>query len=66
MTSRIVTIAIYGVLFASLGVLQLLASYRPRSVPTLAQALRWTMRRRSAQIGIVMAWWWIGWHFLVS
>ena len=66
MTSRIVTIAIYGVLFASLGVLELLARYRPRTVATLAQTLRWTMRRRSAQIGIVMAWWWIGWHFLVS
>jgi hypothetical protein len=66
MTSRIVTIAIYGVLFASLGVLELLARYGPQKVPTLAQALRWAMRRRSAQIGIVMAWWWIGWHFLVS
>ena len=66
MTSRIVTIAIYGVLFASLGVLELLARYRPRTVATLAQTLRWTMRRRSAQIGIVMAWWWIGWHFLIT
>ena len=66
MTSRIVTIAMYGVLFASLGVLELLARYSPRKVPTLAQVLRSTMGRRSAQIGIVMAWWWIGWHFLIS
>ncbi len=66
MTSRIITIAVYGILFASLGVMELLARNSRRNIPTVGQALRWTMRRRSAQIGVVMAWWWIGWHFLIS
>jgi hypothetical protein len=66
MTSRIITIAIFGALFAALGVLDLTARYTRLGVPTVADVLRWTMRRRSAQIGIVMAWWWIGWHFLIT
>lgn len=66
MTSRIVTIAVFAVLFAGLGVLELLARAGRWNVPTLGRVVRWTMRRRSAQIGIVMAWWWIGWHFLIN
>ena len=66
MTSRIITMAIFGALFAALGVLDLMARYTRLGVPTVADVLRWTMRRRSAQIGIVMAWWWIGWHFLIT
>jgi hypothetical protein len=66
MTSRLITMAVFATLFAALGVLDLLARHSRLNVPTVAEVLRWTMRRRSAQIGIVMAWWWIGWHFLIN
>jgi hypothetical protein len=66
MASRIVTMAIFAALFAALGVIELLARRGRLKVPTVGQVLRWTMRRRSAQIGVVMAWWWIGWHFLIN
>ena len=64
MTARVITIVVFAVLFAGLEILDLIARYSKLNVPTLSQVLRWAMRRRSAQIGIVMAWWWIGWHFI--
>ena len=61
---RTLTIALYLACAAALLVVELLARYSSVRVPRLADLFRWMLRRRSAQIGIVMAWWWIGWHFL--
>lgn len=63
---RAVTIAIYLACALALVVTELLARRTRLRVPTLAALFRWILRRRSAQIGVVMAWWWIGWHFLGS
>jgi hypothetical protein len=24
----------------------------------------WAMRRRTTQVGLILAWWWLGWHFI--
>lgn len=61
---RVVTIAVYLAGALALAVTELLARGTRLPVPTLAVLFRWILRRRSAQIGVVMAWWWIGWHFL--
>lgn len=58
------TIVVYLACGLALGVIELLARLTDLRVPTLAALFRWMMRRRSAQIGILMAWWWVGWHFL--
>jgi hypothetical protein len=63
---RAVTIAIYLACALALITTELLARRTSLRVPTLAALFRWMLRRRSAQIGVVMAWWWIGWHFLGS
>ncbi|MEO7126157.1 MAG: DUF6186 family protein [Nakamurella sp.] len=63
---RSITIAVYVVCALALMVTEILARATRLHVPTLAALFRWMLRRRSAQIGIVMAWWWIGWHFLGS
>jgi hypothetical protein len=63
---RGITIAVYLVCALALVVTELLARGTRLNVPTLAVLFRWVLRRRSAQIGVVMAWWWIGWHFLGS
>jgi hypothetical protein len=63
---RGVTIAIYLACALALAVTEVLARRGRLGVPTLAALFRWILRRRSAQIGVVMAWWWIGWHFLGS
>lgn len=61
---RGVTIAVYLACAAALAALELTA--RHSTLPTISSVLRWAARRRSTQIGLVMAWWWIGWHFLGS
>lgn len=66
MTSHVVTIAVFAAIGVAMLVLDLLARFTPLPVPTLSAVMRQVMRRRSAQIGVVMAWWWIGWHFFVG
>lgn len=39
---------------------------RPERVPSFTRALIRAMHTRSAAIGLVVAWWWIGWHFLTG
>jgi len=58
------TIGVFVLIGLALLVTELLARRTRLRVPSLGAVLRWAMRRRSAQIGLVMAWWWIGWHFL--
>lgn len=62
--SRAITIAIYLACALALLGTDLAARYTKAKVPTASRLLRWMLRRRSAQIGMLMAWWWIGWHFL--
>lgn len=63
---RGVTIVVFLVCALALAVMELLARTTRLPVPTMAALFRWVLRRRSAQIGVVMAWWWIGWHFLAT
>lgn len=50
---------------AALGV-ELYARRRPDSVAPLFDMLDYVMRTRMARIGLLAAWWWFGWHFLVG
>ncbi len=61
---RDITILVYVACGLALATTELLARFTRLPVPTLAALFRWMMRKRSAQIGMLMAWWWIGWHFL--
>jgi hypothetical protein len=66
MTSRDATIAAYAAVAAAAVTIQLLAKAGAVDVASLAKALTWALRRRSTQIGILFAWWWLGWHFLTA
>ncbi len=61
---RVLTIAVFVAFAVALVCLELLARYTRARVPSASALFRWVLRRRSAQLGMVMAWWWIGWHFL--
>jgi len=63
---RVITIGVFVLIGLALLATELLARRTRLRVPPLGAVLRWAMRRRSAQIGIAMAWWWIGWHFLAD
>jgi hypothetical protein len=67
MISRILTIAVYIVIGLGLAGLEWRARTHPESrVPTLAATFRWALRRRSTQLGLLLAWWWLGWHFITA
>lgn len=55
--------------FALIGVVALaliLFSHRKNSpVPTLSVLFGRLMRRRTTRVALVLAWWWIGFHFFV-
>lgn len=64
MISHVLTIVAFALLaLAFLGIA--VASHVPGwPVPTLGRLLAAGMRQRSTRIGILLVWWWLGWHFL--
>lgn len=66
MSSRLLTGLGYLVVALALVASDLLARRTDSSIPTFGALVRWTARRRSAQLGLVFLWWWLGWHFLLG
>lgn len=62
--SRAVTLAGFVLLGLAFVALQTVAYLRPGRVPTLGQVLDGIMRQRTGRIAILVAWWWVGWHFI--
>lgn len=66
MTPRLLTWASYALVVA-LGIGAQLAAYvRPALVASLGRVVTWAMRRRSTQLGLLLSWWWLGWHFITA
>jgi hypothetical protein len=64
MSSRAITITGYVLIGLGLLTVELIA-HRPGSrTPTLAQLAGYVMRERWGRIGMLLAWWWLGFHFL--
>ncbi len=67
MISRVLTISVYVVIGVALVGLEWAARVgTTRQLPTLAATLQWAMRRRSSQLGLLLAWWWLGWHVITA
>jgi hypothetical protein len=66
MTSRALTIDAYLTLGAVLVLLEVLARLTHLPVPSAAAVVHRALRHRSAQFGVLLAWWWLAWHFLVG
>lgn len=66
MTTRLLTWAAYGLVAALALAGALVARARPAVLATLGQVATWAMRRRSTQLGLLLAWWWLGWHFITD
>lgn len=65
MSSRLLTALVYLAFALALVVTEIVARRSP-AVPRLAELVRWAARRRSAQFGLVLLWWWLGWHFILA
>ena len=66
MTSGALTAAGYAALTACLVVAALVAWLRPELVPRVSDVVRHAGRTRAGQLVLVLAWWWLGWHFLLA
>ncbi len=66
MNPRLLTELTYLALAVGLLGTEALARSPRSTVPTFGALVRRAMRHRSAQLGLVLAWWWLGWHFLLA
>ncbi|GAA3563225.1 hypothetical protein GCM10022222_53720 [Amycolatopsis ultiminotia] len=66
MSSRLITEIGFGVIVFSAVALWVASHLAPRKVPPLPRVLSVLMRKRSTRIALVLAWWWVGWHFFVQ
>lgn len=67
MIVRILTLGVYLLVGLLMVCVECVARFGAHpKVPTLAATFRWAMRRRSTQLGFLLAWWWLGWHFITA
>ncbi|MEY9930668.1 hypothetical protein ABH926_005315 [Catenulispora sp. GP43] len=64
MSPRAITIAGYVVIGVAAVLVELLAR-RPHSrVPRLSQLVSRVMHEKWGRVGMLLVWWWLGFHFL--
>ncbi|WP_153503521.1 DUF6186 family protein [Cumulibacter manganitolerans] len=63
MSSHVWTVAGYLAVVLLLAAIEVAGRRGRGRWITLAEAMRRATRHRAAQIGLVLAWWWVGWHF---
>ncbi len=66
MTIRFLTIAGFLACLIAVGILELIAKRNSEKLMPLTSTVDHVMATRSARIGILLFWWWLGWHFLVG
>jgi sirohydrochlorin ferrochelatase len=66
MTDRLVTIGIFVACAVSLAALDLAGRARPGLMCDLSTLFSRLLARRATRVAVVLAWAWLGWHFLVT
>lgn len=64
MSPRTITIAGYALIGAAALLVELLARRRSSRIPTLSQLVSRIMHERWGRVGLLLVWWWLGFHFL--
>ena len=62
--SRLITITGFIVLGLALIALHLYGKRPDNRVPSLAELCGFIMRDRWGRMGVLLTWFWLGWHFL--
>ena len=63
---RLLTIGAYLACVSAAVAVELVARRDPARIAPLGDLMDEVMATRSARIGILLFWWWAGWHFLVG
>lgn len=64
--TRIMTVAVYLVLLSGIVVAAVLPRRYPEVLSPVGSLLDELLSARSARVGMLVFWWWVGWHFLVA
>ena len=64
MSPRGITIAGYALIGAAMLIVELVARRPGSRVPTLAQLTQRLMHERWGRVGMLLVWWWLGFHLL--
>ncbi len=63
MTSRVITAIGFGLIIATLVLLEVLGRRRTNKIPTTGEWLGYVMRPRAGRALILLGWLWLGWHY---
>lgn len=64
--SYVVTVAVYVFIVLLALVVEWRARRNPAQLTTLDSMLEHVMTSRITRVGVTLAWWWFGWHFLFA
>lgn len=64
MSPRAITVVGWILIGLAAAALELLARRPGSRVPTLSQLIGHVMRERWGRVGMLLVWWWLGFHFL--
>lgn len=65
MTSKLVLVS-YSAVLVAMFIVEWTARRRPDLFTPLGDMLNLVMRSRTVRLGLIAAWWWLGWHFLFA
>jgi hypothetical protein len=61
--TRAITIAGFVVAVVAMIALEILARRPGSRIPTVGQRLGYRMRPKIGRVLVLVAWWWLGWHY---
>ncbi|MEN9288311.1 MAG: hypothetical protein RLZ88_981 [Actinomycetota bacterium] len=64
--TRYITIAGYLVFTIAGIILWLVTRSRKHKIAAVSELFERILHHRTTRVAILCAWWWVGWHFLVS
>jgi len=64
--TRIIVIAGYILFLGAIIAVEAYSRHSPDRVAPLDDMLTEVMSSRVARVGIIAAWWWLGWHFFFA
>jgi hypothetical protein len=64
MSPRAITVVGWVLIGAAALAVELIARRPSSRIPTLSQLIRHVMRERWGRLGMLLVWWWLGFHFL--
>ncbi|MEY9861745.1 hypothetical protein ABH935_007388 [Catenulispora sp. GAS73] len=64
MSPRVITAVGYALIGLAALAVEVVARRPGSRVPTFAQLVHTVMRERWGRVGMLLVWWWLGFHFL--